>query len=70
MPYEGPLFTSQAPFFCVFIMALLSTTEADRDVARDWFEIVVSLSGASCRSVCLSLLSSHVNYNVSVAEAC
>ncbi|EDN10496.1 predicted protein [Histoplasma mississippiense (nom. inval.)] len=48
MPYNGALFTSQAPFFCVFIMSLVSYQQHDRDVARDWFETV--LLAASCRS--------------------
>ncbi|PGH08398.1 hypothetical protein GX51_01224 [Blastomyces parvus] len=48
MPYNGVLFTSQAPFFCVFIMSLVSSQQDDRDVARNWFETV--LLAASCRS--------------------
>ncbi|EGC41084.1 conserved hypothetical protein [Histoplasma capsulatum var. duboisii H88] len=48
MPYNGALFTSQAPFFCVFIMSLVSYQQHDRDVARNWFETV--LLAASCRS--------------------
>jgi hypothetical protein len=41
----------------IFFMALLSAEEKDRDVARDWFEVVVSLSGSNCRSVSLAFFS-------------
>jgi len=40
------LFTSQSPFFPVFIMGLASTSLGDRGVARKWFEIVTSQAGA------------------------
>ncbi|KAL1835889.1 hypothetical protein VTJ49DRAFT_5910 [Mycothermus thermophilus] len=48
LPCTGPLFTSQSPFFAVFIMAVVSVTPEQRQVSRDWFEVV--LSGAQCRS--------------------
>ncbi|KAK5659444.1 hypothetical protein OQA88_645 [Cercophora sp. LCS_1] len=48
LPCTGKLFTSQSPFFPVFIMALVSYQEHDRQVSRDWFEVV--LRGAQCRS--------------------
>lgn len=46
MPYTGLLFTSQAPFFPIFFMGLVSYREEDRRVTRDWFEAVASVSGA------------------------
>lgn len=49
MPFSGPLFTAQAPFFPIFIMALVTVTPEDRRVATGWFETVVS--GAGDRSV-------------------
>lgn len=49
LPCTGPLFTSQSPFFPVFLTAIVSYQEEDRKVARDWFEAVVG--GAQCRSV-------------------
>ena len=49
MPYDGPLFTSQAPFFPIFLAALVSTREEDYDIVNGWFEQVVS--GTGCRSV-------------------
>ncbi|KAF2769086.1 hypothetical protein EJ03DRAFT_106389 [Teratosphaeria nubilosa] len=58
MPYTGPLFSSQAPFFPVFILAILSFLPEDRFVATEWFDTVVS--GASCRSVSRSSISSLV----------
>ncbi|KAE9378263.1 hypothetical protein N431DRAFT_461797 [Stipitochalara longipes BDJ] len=48
MPYSGPLFTSQSPFFPIFIMGIVSYIEEDRKVVRDWFENV--LLGVGCRS--------------------
>ncbi|KAG7288721.1 hypothetical protein NEMBOFW57_005077 [Staphylotrichum longicolle] len=48
MPCTGPLFTSQSPFFPVFLMAIASVRPEERKVSRDWFEVV--LSGAQCRS--------------------
>jgi hypothetical protein len=50
MPYTGPLFTSQAPFFPVVIMALISTEESERKIAHEWFTTVVAQG--NCRSVC------------------
>jgi hypothetical protein len=55
MPDTGPLFTSQAPFFSVVIIALIATRDADRQVAREWFETVVA--AGNCRSVSISALS-------------
>lgn len=49
MPCTGPLFTSQAPFFPVFLIGMVAYRDEDRQVARDWFDTVIS--GASCRSV-------------------
>ncbi|CAG5153244.1 uncharacterized protein ALTATR162_LOCUS3096 [Alternaria atra] len=48
MPYTGPLFTSQAPFFPVVIMALISTEESERKIAHEWFTTVVAQG--NCRS--------------------
>ncbi|KAK4449072.1 fungal-specific transcription factor domain-containing protein [Podospora aff. communis PSN243] len=48
LPCTGPLFTSQSPFFCVFLMAIVSYQEEDRNVARAWFEEVVG--AGHCRS--------------------
>lgn len=42
MPSTGTLFTSQSPLFPVFIMGFVAVDEADRDVARTWFQTVVS----------------------------
>jgi hypothetical protein len=52
MPYTGPLFSSQAPFFPVYLLATLSYRAEDRRVATEWFGVVTS--GAGCRSVSLS----------------
>lgn len=49
MPYNGALFTAQAPFFCVFMMSLVAYTEEDRSTATNWFNEV--LAEANCRSV-------------------
>ena len=49
LPCTGRLFTSQSPFFPVFLMAIVSCKPEERKVSRDWFEVV--LSGAQCRSV-------------------
>jgi hypothetical protein len=57
MPCSGPLFTSQSPFFAVFILAVTAYREEDRGSARTWFEAV--LGGASCRSVCRVVLMLH-----------
>ncbi|KAF2663148.1 hypothetical protein BT63DRAFT_461526 [Microthyrium microscopicum] len=46
LPCSGPLFTSQSPFFPVFMMGLASTKQEDRAVARKWFETVTSMAGA------------------------
>ncbi|KAK0703672.1 fungal-specific transcription factor domain-containing protein [Lasiosphaeria miniovina] len=48
LPCTGKLFTSQSPFFPVFLMAVASYREEDREVARQWFEVV--LGEAQCRS--------------------
>jgi hypothetical protein len=42
MPSTGTLFTSQSPLFPVFIMGFVAIDEEDRDVARTWFETVLS----------------------------
>jgi hypothetical protein len=42
MPSTGTLFTSQSPLFPVFIMGFVAVDEDDRDVARKWFETVLS----------------------------
>jgi hypothetical protein len=52
MPYSGPLFTSQAPFCCIFLMALVSYREEDRRIFADWFDTIVLNVGG--RSVCHS----------------
>lgn len=49
MPCAGSLFTSQSPFFPIFIMGAVSETDEERKVARHWFETVVE--GLGCRSV-------------------
>jgi hypothetical protein len=49
MPQYGDLFTAQAPFFPIFLMAIISYRPEDRKVGREWFELVVSSS--SGRSV-------------------
>jgi hypothetical protein len=54
MPCSGPLFTSQSPFFPVFIMGIMSYRDRDRKVVRDWFEQVLARAGA--RSVSLLCL--------------
>ncbi|KAH6634685.1 fungal-specific transcription factor domain-containing protein [Chaetomium sp. MPI-SDFR-AT-0129] len=48
LPCTGPLFTSQSPFFAVFLMAIGSYKEEDREVARDWFGTVAG--HGQCRS--------------------
>ncbi|KAF2456597.1 fungal-specific transcription factor domain-containing protein [Lineolata rhizophorae] len=48
MPCYGPLFTAQAPLFPVFLLGLVSVSEEDFGIARNWFETV--LSATSCRS--------------------
>lgn len=40
MPCTGKLFTSQSPLLCVFIMCMVSETEVDRAVGKEWFETV------------------------------
>jgi len=47
-PYSGPLFTSQAPFCCIFLMSLISYHPKDREIFRDWFDTIVLNVG--CRS--------------------
>jgi hypothetical protein len=42
MPSTGTLFTSQSPLFPVFILGFVAVDEDDRDVARRWFETVLS----------------------------
>ncbi|KAK5453478.1 hypothetical protein LTS15_006663 [Exophiala xenobiotica] len=42
MPCTGHLFTSQSPFGCVFILCMVATSESDRRVGREWFEVVTS----------------------------
>jgi hypothetical protein len=49
MPRSGPLFTSQSPFFPVFVMGLVSHRLEHRRIVRKWFEEV--LSRAPARSV-------------------
>lgn len=44
MPFSGVLFTAQAPFFAIFIMALVAISE-DRKVGREWFETVCVTAG-------------------------
>lgn len=41
LPFRGPLFTAQAPFFPIFILGLVTIGE-DRNVAREWFETICS----------------------------
>src|ERR1700753_4258139 len=48
MPCSGPLFTSQSPFFPVFVMGLVSCKDKDRQVVRNWFEEVISRAGPRC----------------------
>ncbi|PGH15722.1 hypothetical protein AJ80_05430 [Polytolypa hystricis UAMH7299] len=48
MPSSGPLFSSQAPFFTIFLIGLVAVHDEHRRVARQWFNVVVD--GASCRS--------------------
>ncbi|KAL2417897.1 hypothetical protein ABEF95_005553 [Exophiala dermatitidis] len=47
LPESGPLLTAQTPFFPVFLMAIVSYTEEDRAVAREWFETALSHGGRS-----------------------
>jgi hypothetical protein len=54
MPYGGVLFTSQAPFFCVFLVSLVAYRMENRAIVTDWFDTV--LSAASCRSVSLTTI--------------
>jgi hypothetical protein len=42
MPSTGTLFTSQSPLFPVFVMGFVAVDEEERDVARKWFETVLS----------------------------
>lgn len=44
MPFSGILFTAQAPFFAIFVMALVATGE-DRNIGREWFETVCVAAG-------------------------
>jgi len=46
MPRSGRLFTSQSPFFPVFIMGLISQQPEQRRVVRNWFEEVLSRAPA------------------------
>ncbi|KAK3342137.1 fungal-specific transcription factor domain-containing protein [Lasiosphaeria hispida] len=48
MPYTGPLFSSQAPFFPVFLTGLVGYLPEHRRVTEGWFNVVIG--GASCRS--------------------
>ncbi|KAK1994997.1 hypothetical protein LX36DRAFT_583312 [Colletotrichum falcatum] len=47
MPTSGPFFTAQAPFFPVFLLAVVAIHEAHVQCALDWFRSVIS---TSCRS--------------------
>ncbi|EXJ92219.1 hypothetical protein A1O3_00769 [Capronia epimyces CBS 606.96] len=47
LPESGPLLTAQTPFFPVVLMAIISYTPEDRDVAREWFESVLARGGRS-----------------------
>ncbi|KXH59409.1 hypothetical protein CSAL01_08662 [Colletotrichum salicis] len=47
MPTYGTFFTAQAPFFPVFLLGIVATTEAHSLCALNWFQSVVS---TSCRS--------------------
>ena len=49
MPTNGNLFTAQSPFFCIFLAALVTHKDEDRNVIRKWFDVIVS--AASPRSV-------------------
>ncbi|KAG7403327.1 hypothetical protein Forpe1208_v016425 [Fusarium oxysporum f. sp. rapae] len=42
MPTSGPHFTAQAPLLPVFFLGLLATTPEHKNIAKDWFESVVS----------------------------
>ena len=44
MPFSGVLFTAQAPFFAIFIMALIAMGE-NRKVGTEWFETVCLAAG-------------------------
>lgn len=63
MPYNGALFTAQAPFFCVFMMSLVAYTEEDRSTATNWFNEV--LAEANCRSVSI-FATPFIQYNWSL----
>lgn len=41
-PHDGPLFTSQAPFFAVVMAGLLSHKQEQRRIVREWFIPVVT----------------------------
>lgn len=41
-PCQGKLFTSQSPFFCIFILCMVAENEVDRRAGREWFETVTS----------------------------
>ncbi|KAK0377738.1 hypothetical protein CLIM01_04893 [Colletotrichum limetticola] len=47
MPTYGTFFTAQSPFFPVFLLGIVATTEAHSLCALNWFRSVVS---TSCRS--------------------
>lgn len=41
MPARGNLFTSQSPFFPIFIMSVVSVTPQEQSIAYSWFKVVV-----------------------------
>ncbi|KAB8336717.1 hypothetical protein FH972_021026 [Carpinus fangiana] len=47
MPFSGELFTSQAPFFPIFVLGLLSEPGSRaRAVSTEWFETVMATAGS------------------------
>jgi hypothetical protein len=49
LPCSGNLFTSQSPFFPVFLFGVAAVTPEDRGIVSHWFDTIVSR--ASGRSV-------------------
>lgn len=47
LPWQGPLFTAQAPFCPIFIMGLAALPE-DRDTTTAWFKAVCANAGERC----------------------
>ena len=51
MPVTGELFTAQCPELPIFIAGMVAVREQDRHIIKDWFDVVVQITGEHSVSI-------------------